>query len=103
MPSMRQSFGATVSKHPAGEVIATAASSRPRLLAPVGIGCDEDPDALAQQRVDRVVSPVTGVGQGDPHRFRDSRHLQLVPAALIIGCRLAVPSDSLEMSAAITI
>ena len=54
---------------PAGEVIAATAPAWSGFLAPVGIGCDEDPDALPQERVDRVVSPIAGISQRDPDRF----------------------------------
>jgi hypothetical protein len=54
----------------------SAAPAGPGFLAPVGIRRDEHPDALTQQRIDRIVSPVAGVGQRDPDRLGDPGRLQ---------------------------
>ena len=64
------------------EVITAAAPAGAWLLASVGVGGDERRDALAAERVDRVVLPVAGVGQHDPRRFADARRLELAQRRL---------------------
>ena len=63
---------------PPGEVIEPAAPAGTGLFAPVGVGGDQDLDALVDECLDRVVLPVASVTEHKPRRVIDAGSFELL-------------------------